>query len=110
MTVENDANADALQRLRAQGDDLTHPRNIDFSVVFPNENAASEFAVHFRNLGYKVSVKRTDTEEGLPWDALVVKFMVPSAEGIAEFERTLQSVATPLSGRNDGWGCFAEPS
>lgn len=65
MTVENDANADALQRLRAQRDDLTHPRNIDFSVVFPNENAASEFAVHFRNLGYKVSVERNTSPRAL---------------------------------------------
>lgn len=52
MTYPNDdANADALRRMEAQGDDLTRPRNIDFTIVFADASSAEQFAGHFRALG-----------------------------------------------------------
>lgn len=30
----NDANGDVLRRMEAQGDDLSRPRNVDFTVIF----------------------------------------------------------------------------
>jgi len=56
MIHPNDANADVLRRMEARGDDLTKPRNIDFTVVFPDGNSAERFAQHFRALGHQVSV------------------------------------------------------
>jgi hypothetical protein len=44
-----------------------------------------------------------------PWDVVVVKHMVPSHEEIGSFEGMLESVANPLGGRNDGWGCLSDP-
>ena len=35
MKCPDDANGDALRRIEAAGDDLTHPRGIEFTVVFP---------------------------------------------------------------------------
>lgn len=109
MTVGSEDNEDVLRRMRANGDDLSRPRNVDFSVVFPTENAAERFAEHFRMLGYAVSVELSECVEELPWDATVVKHMALSSAEITRFELALQEVATPLSGRNDGWGCFSEP-
>jgi hypothetical protein len=34
--------------------------------------------------------------------------MLPVCETITEFELLLQSKASPLGGRNDGWGCFEQ--
>ena len=34
MIYPSDANGDVLRRLEAQGNDLSKPRNIDFTVVF----------------------------------------------------------------------------
>ncbi len=68
-----DTNSDVLRRLESQGNDLSRPRDIDFTVVFPDENPAQQFANHFRALGYKVSAELTNTAEGFPWDVLVVK-------------------------------------
>ncbi|HLJ25434.1 MAG TPA: ribonuclease E inhibitor RraB [Candidatus Angelobacter sp.] len=34
MIYPNDSNGDALRRMEAQGDDLTIPRDIDFTVAF----------------------------------------------------------------------------
>ena len=103
----NDANADALKRMKANDDDLTRPRDVDFTVVFPNESKAQEFAEHFRGLGHRTSVEFTGTIHELPWDVVVVKNMALSQEDIDRFEETLQDVASSLHGRNDGWGCFS---
>lgn len=106
----NNANGDALRRMEAQGDDLTRPRNIDFTVTFSDPNSAEQFAEHFRALGHQVSVELTETNRDFPWDVVVVQHMVPSHDGITSFENLLQSVADSLGGHNDGWGCFSEPT
>lgn len=109
MTSGRNDNEDALRRMIANGDDLSREREVNFSVVFPTESAAEQFAEHFRGLGYKVSVECSEVVEDLPWDATVLKHMAPSSDEISEFEIVLEEIATPLSGRNDGWGCFSEP-
>ena len=110
MIHPNDENGDVLRRMEAQGDNLNRARNIDFTVVFADQNAAETFAEHFRKQGYAVSVEFAETVKELPWDVVVVKHMMPSHHEITDFETTLQEVADTLGGRNDGWGCFAEPS
>src|SRR5499425_687900 len=42
MKSPDDANGDALRGMKGQGDDLTRPRNVEFTVVFPNENGSIE--------------------------------------------------------------------
>ena len=108
MKHPDDANGDALRRLESHGDDLSKPRNIDFTVVFANEVAANTFAEHFRNLSYVTSIDKSETAEGLPWDVCVIKHMIPSYDDIVAFEDELESIATPLLGRNDGWGCITQ--
>jgi hypothetical protein len=110
MIFPDDDNGDVLRRLEAQGDNLARPRNIDFTVVFPEEGVAERFAEHFRKQGYVVSVEFAQTVKELPWDVVVVKHMRPSHHEIGDFESTLQEFAGALGGRNDGWGCFSEPS
>lgn len=107
MIYPNDANGDALRRMEAQGDDLTRPRDIDFSVAFADARSAQRFAAHFRALGYEVSAEPTETDQDFSWDVVVVQHMVPSYHGITKFENLLQSVASALGGHNDGWGCFS---
>lgn len=108
MLYPDDANGDVLRRMEAQGDDLTKPRNIDFTIVFADAGSAERFAEHFRAFGHKVSVERTATDKDF-WDVIVVRHMVPSHGGISDFENLLQSVADGWGGHNDGWGCFSEP-
>jgi hypothetical protein len=104
----DDENGDVLRRMKADGDDFDKPRNIDFTVVFATEIAAQQFASHFRELGHKVWVNRSGCVPDLPWDVLVVKFMLPSHQSISEFEEILEFSAVPLGGRNDGWGCIRQ--
>lgn len=105
----NDENGDVLRRMHENGDDLTKPRDIDFTVVFPSQYSAEEFADHFRRLGHNVSVGETRCVPELPWDVVVVNHMTPSHNQITQFENTLETLATTLGGRNDGWGCVEQP-
>lgn len=107
MKYPDDANGDALRRMEAQGDDLTRPRNVEFTLVFPNENAAAQFADHIRTLGYSASAELTETMDCFPWDVVVVKHMIPSHEEIGAFEDSLMRMADTFGGHNDGWGCFS---
>jgi hypothetical protein len=104
----NDANGDVLRHMRESGDDLSVARNIDFTVVFASRDEVQKFGDHFHRLGYRVSANKSGCVEDLPWDVVVVKNMVPTHSGITTFEAELQSAATPLGGRNDGWGCFEQ--
>jgi hypothetical protein len=108
LEYPDDDTGDALRRLWRNGDDLTEPRDVDFTVVFAIEVAASEFAEHFKKLGYKVSIKESNCVPDLPWDVLVVGHMVPSHAEISEVENELQVIADGLGGHNDGWGCFSK--
>lgn len=104
--IPDDLNGQALRNMLESGDDLSKPRDFDFTVVFPDGGAAAAFAQRFKDRGYSVNYERTATAEGLPWDVVVVNFMIPDHAAIAAFEQELQAEAEPLGGRNDGWGCF----
>lgn len=104
----DDENGDVLRRMHESGDDLSKAREVDFTVVLPDKAAAQEFGDHFHELGYKVSAEESKTVPELPWDVVVVKFMVPTHAGITQFEQELQAVASQVGGRNDGWGCFEQ--
>jgi hypothetical protein len=110
MIHPEDDNGDALRRLEGHGDDLTKARNIDFSVVFPVEGAAEDFAERIRALGFTTSVYFVEEMKEFPWNVNVVKHMMPSYQEIGDFESLLQGVAEPLSGHNDGWGCISQSS
>lgn len=104
----NDVNRDVILRLINSGDDLSKSRDIDFTVVFPDETSAHEFASKIREHGYAPSVERTDGADALPWDVTLVKHMLPVCESITEIQQFLAAMASPLGGRFDGWGCFAQ--
>ena len=104
----DDENGDVLRRMKENGDDLSKPRAVDFTVVLPDKAAAQAFGDHFHKLGYGVSAEKSNTEPTLPWDVVVTKFMLPTHVAITDFEQELQTVASRLGGRNDGWGCYSQ--
>lgn len=107
--IPDDENGAVLRRMRDSGDDLSIPRDIDFTLVFLSEEDALSFARHFGEKGYTVKSRRSDVLPALPWDVVVVRKMIPDHQAIGEFENELQDHADPLGGRNDGWGCFEQP-
>lgn len=107
-TFPDDLNGDVLRRLQQAGDDFSIPRNVDFSVVFPDERRAEEFARMCRAARYEVTVQKSDVRPERPWDVTIVKFMLMTHAGITEFEMELEAAASSLDGQNDGWGCWPQ--
>ena len=104
----DDENGDILWDMGQSGDDLAKPREVDFSVIFPSEEAALKFAVHLLRNDQKVSFSEYEGNDELPWQVQAHPVMVPSHENIAGYEDQLGRDAEPFGGRNDGWGCFAQ--
>lgn len=101
----DDENGQVLRQMAEQGDELAVPREIDFAVIFPTEDAALQFAVRLLRSGQKVSFSAYEEHDELPWQVLAHPYMVPTHDNISGYEGLLETEAAPLGGRNDGWGC-----
>ncbi len=101
-----DENGDVLLRMARAGDDLCVARAINFSVVFPDARARSGFLAGLEEEGL---TGRSEDGGHEPWDVTVTEVMLPTHANITTFERRLELLAIPFEGRNDGWGCFAQP-
>jgi hypothetical protein len=99
----DDDNKETLARLAEAGDNLTVPRDLDFSVVFAYSEGAKRFIDQVKKKSKKVSL--TSGEDGV-FDVTVTFHMLPDIDQITRHERELASIAHPLGGNIDGWGCF----
>lgn len=102
----DDDNGDVLWRMHCNGDDLSKPREIDFSVIFPTEDAALGFAVHLLRNDQKVSFSPYEEHEEMPWQVHAHPMLEPTHEIITDYEAQLAEDAEKFGGRNDGWGSF----
>jgi hypothetical protein len=104
--IPDDQDGDVLRQMRSAGDSLQAARDIDFSVIFVDEQSAVAFCERTWGGGLKLSYRRSDVDEACPWDVTVVRNMVPDHAEILRMQDRLQSIAEGLNGQNDGWGCF----
>lgn len=108
LTFPLDDNGDVLRKLQLGGDDLSLPRDINFSVVFAAQASAVAFAELMSTEEVRIEIECAAVVPGLPWDVTVTRYMVPDHGAIGDFEDTLAEQALRLGGRNDGWGCFGQ--
>lgn len=106
----NDDNGDVLRRMVRNGDDLSIPRDINFTLIFPSLSSCHEFAHKLAALGFKTAIEKAEADPSLPWDVIVTRHMLPSHDEITQLESLLESMAGPFDGQNDGWGCFEQKS
>lgn len=104
----DDENGDVLWDMANDGDNLSVPREVDFSVVFPTEEAALKFAVHLLRNDQKVSFSAYEENEEMPWQVQAHPVMEPTHENISGYEAQLGEDATQFGGRNDGWGSIQQ--
>ena len=102
----NDENGDVLRGLVRDGDDLTKPRDVDFSVIFMDKASAERFMEIVKHQDVKVELNQQDQDDQT-WGVTVTRFMIPTHHVITSMEINLEEIAKPLGGKNDGWGCFA---
>ncbi|MBO9790227.1 ribonuclease E inhibitor RraB [Xanthomonas phaseoli] len=98
-----DDNGDTLWHIAQQGVDLSKPREIAFSVVFPSKESALEFSVKMLRFEQKVRCCHYPENTAFPMDVTVYPTMAPSYKAISAFEDDLATETKPLGGLNDGW-------
>ncbi|SEM22329.1 Regulator of ribonuclease activity B [Pseudoxanthomonas sp. GM95] len=102
----DDDNGDVLWRLASAGDDLSIPREIDFTLDFDTEQSALDCGMFLFRNELKVQLEAPDDEdEDAAWTVLVVANMLPRHAEITHFEQYLQDVAEHYAGHCTGWGC-----
>jgi hypothetical protein len=100
----DDENGDILWDIHSRGNDLTERREVDFSVIFPTEEAALQFAMHLLKNEQKVSFSSYEGNEEFPWQVQAHPVMKPTHGSITGYENQLGEDAASFGGRNDGWG------
>jgi len=100
----NDSDGDALRRVAADGNDMSAPMPIDFPVVVPDEAQAKAFAAVAAAHAYRVEL--CPPEEGLEWDVVCSRDLVPDYAEIVRIQHELTAMALPFGGYGDGWGTF----
>ncbi len=97
-----------LWHMRAKGDALSQPREIDFSAVFPSEDSALDYAVGCLRSSFKVEMQQDEEpkQDGLSWRVVVYTNMVPAHAEISTLEEALRKHATRHQGKIDGWSAI----
>jgi hypothetical protein len=112
-------NDEVLRHLADDGTDLTFPRKVDFSFVFPDKLSARRFAEVAGQQGYATAVEYAIDDEAMaedeevqqprdPWDVTASKVIVPTCGNITGIEESLGELARRHGGRPDGWGFFTD--
>jgi len=104
----NDENGDVLWGMSEKGDNLSKIREVNFSVIFPSEENALQFAIQLLKNEMKVSFSEYEANKELPWEVTVHVMVVPTHKTITALENQLGEIAGMLGGQNDGWGCFGQ--
>jgi hypothetical protein len=107
MTYPDDATGEALRRMHAQHFDFSKPYPVDFYAVFRTEADADEVAQQYvadHQAGNRLLNVETRPAEPGGMELKVVKHMLVTHAGIAQFEQTLATRIAPYEAYLDGWG------
>jgi hypothetical protein len=103
----DDENGDALRNMKESGDDLSKSRTIDFSVLFKSLDSAQRFLEVVKTINMDAFIEEDSPSLGSV-DVTVKRDMIPTHKHIGDFEATLEGLAGPFGGANDGWGSFSQ--
>lgn len=101
----DDNNGHALWQMLQEGDDLNQAREIEFSVIFPNEELALKFGHLLLENNQKLSFCPYQESDEFPWEVTAYPEMPASYENISAYQNLLEASSAPLNGKFDGWYC-----
>ncbi len=102
----DDINGDALWKMQQSGDDLSKPREIEFTVVFSTEAEALKFGETLLLNRQKILLADNEENKEYPFEIIVYVYMEATYDEISGYEELLESHAIKFNGRGDGWGCL----
>lgn len=102
----DDNNGNVLWQMLQEGDDLTRPREIEFSVIFPDEKLALQFGQLLLENNQKLSFCPYQESEEFPWEITAYPEMPASYDNVSSYQHLLETSSAPLKGKFDGWYCI----
>lgn len=103
----DDDNGNVLWQMQQDGDDLSVPHEIEYSIAFSNEAQAEQCALYLLKEEQKISLFQDEESDRVEWIITVYVYMEPDYEDIVDLEQWFIKIAEQYSGEYDGWGCMA---
>ncbi|MBL1141898.1 MAG: ribonuclease E inhibitor RraB [Proteobacteria bacterium] len=104
----DDVNGDALWEMQQSGDDLSKPREIEFTIVFSEEEEALKFGETLLINRQKILLADNNENKTHPFEIVVYVYMEATYDEITGYQDLLEMHATKFNGRGDGWGCLEQ--
>ena len=101
----HDSIGDALWQVLQAGDDLTKLREIEFSVLFANQDQALKFGQLLLENNQKLSFTPFEENSDFPWEITAYPMMPATYENISAYQNLLETSSAPLQGQYDGFYC-----
>ncbi|CAM9220835.1 ribonuclease E inhibitor RraB [Acinetobacter pseudolwoffii] len=103
----DDENGNVLWQMHQDGDDLQEAHEIEFSLVFIDEEQADRCALYLLKEEQKISLFQDEESATLEWIITIYVYMEPTYEDIVDLEQWFSKIAAEFQGEYDGWGCMA---
>ncbi|MBQ4831662.1 ribonuclease E inhibitor RraB [Pseudoalteromonas sp. MMG010] len=104
MQFPDDDNGQLLAEIAQAGVDLTQMHQIDFYILFEQQDDAKKFA---KDIVLDALVQHAEVEKckdtGV-WEVITQVKMVPQHTLLGQAEQYLESIANNANGYGDGWG------
>jgi hypothetical protein len=91
-----------LWQMQENGEDLISEREIEFSILFPEQELALKFGQLLLENNQKLSFTPSEAHPGLPWEITAYPQMQVTYENITSYQELLESSSAPLKGQFDG--------
>lgn len=103
----DDDNGNVLWQMHTDGDDLTEPHEIEYSLAFKSEEQVDQCALYLLKEEQKISIFEDTEGESSEWIITIYVYMEPEHSDIVDLEEWFTKIAEQHGGEYDGWGCMA---
>ena len=103
----DDDNGNVLWQMHTDGDVLTEPHEIEYSIAFKSEEQADQCALYLLKEEQKISLFEVTEGESSEWIITIYVYMEPEHSDIVDLEEWFTKIAEQHGGEYDGWGCMA---
>lgn len=103
----DDDNGNVLWQMHQDGDDLTEPHEIEYSIAFKNQELADKCALYLLHEEQKISLFVDEDSDIAEWIVTIYVYMEPEYSDIVDLEEWFTKIAEQHQGEYDGWGCMA---
>ncbi|RHW75648.1 ribonuclease E inhibitor RraB [Colwellia sp. RSH04] len=91
-----------LWEMQQAGEDLSHEREIEFSVIFPSQELALKFGQLLLENNQKLSFCPFEANPDFPWEITAYPQMPANYFSISGYQELLETSSAPLHGKFDG--------